>query len=110
VTRYVQPFFFGCEADDPMNATGFASDSLPFGVKLQSIFGSDIGHFDVIDMENVVTEAFEPVERGTIAASDFRDFVFANGVRLHGSMNADFFVGTAVEQAAASVLSSAHAA
>ena len=35
---------------------------------------------------------------------DFRDFAFANAVRLHGGMNPDFFVGTVVEKEAAEVL------
>jgi hypothetical protein len=87
-----------------MNATAFATDMLPFGTKLQAIFGSDIGHFDVPDMEAVLKEAYEPVEHGTISEADFRDFVFANGVRLHGSVNPKFFEGTGIEKEAAKVL------
>jgi len=30
---------------------------------------------------------------------DFRDFMFANPVRLHAGMNPEFFAGTRVEQA-----------
>jgi predicted TIM-barrel fold metal-dependent hydrolase len=104
VRLFVEPFFFGCEADDAMNATAFASDVLPFDTKLQAIFGSDIGHFDVPDMETVVAEAHEPVEKGAISPEDFRDFVFANGVRLHGTVNPAFFEGTSVEKEAAAVL------
>jgi len=104
VDLFVRPFFFGCEADDSMNATAFASDVLPYGTKLQAIFGSDIGHFDVPDMERVLAEAHEPVEHGAISEADFRDFVFANGVRLHGSVNPAFFEGTAIEKEAAAVL------
>jgi hypothetical protein len=106
VDLFVRPFFFGCEADDPMNATAFATDVLPFDTKLQAIFGSDIGHFDVPDMEGVLEEAYEPVEHGAISESDFRDFVFTNGVRLHGSMNPRFFEGTVIEKQAAEVLGS----
>ena len=32
-----------------------------------------------------------------LSQDDFRDFVFANPVRLWTSMNPDFFAGTAVE-------------
>jgi hypothetical protein len=39
------------------------------------------------------------VEHGLIGENDFRDFVFANPVRLWTSMNPDFFKGTVVEPA-----------
>ena len=39
-----------------------------------------------------------------ISESDFRDFVFANPVRLWAANNPDFFKGTAVEQEARAVL------
>ena len=37
-------------------------------------------------------------------ADDFRDFSFANTVRLFGGTNPRFFEGTAVQDAAAAVL------
>jgi hypothetical protein len=45
-----------------------------------------------------VPEAWEFVERGLIAADDFRDFMFVNPVQLHAGMNPDFFVGTRIEK------------
>ena len=45
---------------------------------------SDIGHWDVIDMASVLAEAHELVERETVTPADFRDFTFANAVRLYG--------------------------
>ena len=39
---------FGCEAGDRMNAAAFGRNN-PFGAKLNGIFSSDIGHFDVIE-------------------------------------------------------------
>jgi predicted TIM-barrel fold metal-dependent hydrolase len=90
-------FYFGCEADDPMNAWAFNSRVNPYGARLNAIFSSDIGHWDVPDMTEVAEEAYELVERGVIAEEDFRDFVFANPVRLWTAMNPDFFKGTAVE-------------
>ena len=74
------------------------------GARLNALFGSDIGHFDVPDMLEVLPEAFELVEDGLITAQDFRDFTFANAVRLWGAGNSGFFRGTTVEQAAAAVL------
>jgi hypothetical protein len=44
------------------------------------------------------------VEDGLITADDFRDFTFANAVRLWGMQNPDFFKGTAVARQAAEVL------
>jgi len=101
---FVTPFFFGCEADDPANAWAFAPGANPLGARLNAIFGSDIGHFDVPEMRDVLPEAHELVENGRIAAADFRDFVFANAVRLWGAQNPKFFEGTAVAKAAAAVL------
>ena len=61
------------------------------------MFSSDIGHWDVADMDRVVPEAFEMVEDGVMNEEDFRDFVFGNPVRMLTSLNPDFFEGTAVE-------------
>ena len=43
-------FYFGCEADDRMNAIAFQTKINRFGQRLHAIFSSDIGHFDVPDM------------------------------------------------------------
>lgn len=59
---------------------------------------------DVTDMASVVAEAHELVDDGLMTADDFRDFAFANTVRLLGGMNPQFFDGTAVEAEAAAVL------
>lgn len=103
-TRFVPHFFFGCEGDDRMAAAAFDSRLNPFGVRLGAMLGSDIGHFDVEDMRDVLVEAHETVDEGLMTDDDFRDFAFANAVRLHGGMNPEFFAGTVVEAAAAEVL------
>src|SRR5438552_11123278 len=100
---YANPFYFGCEADDRMNATAFGKGN-PFGAKLNAIFSSDIGHFDVIDFRDPLPQAHELVEKGLITDDDFRDFVFANSVRLWGTQNPRFFEGTRVAKEAAAVL------
>ncbi len=102
--RYTARLFFGCEADDRANALAFDTRLTPFGTRFKAVFGSDIGHFDVPDMTRVVEEAFELREAGLLGADDFRDFSFANAVRLHGGMNPRFFEGTAVAAAARAVL------
>ena len=89
------PFYFGCEADDRMNAQAFGKTN-PFGVKLNAIYSSDIGHFDVIDMRDPLGEAHELVDHGFITNDNFRDFVFGNTVRLWGTQNPNFFDGTRV--------------
>jgi len=101
---FVPRFYFGCEADDPINAWAFNRRANPLGARLNALFSSDIGHFDVPDMADVVPEAYELVEHGLIGDDDFRDFMFTNAVRFWGEVNPDFFKGTVVEKAAASVL------
>ena len=101
---FVPRYYFGCEADDPANAWAFNTSANPMRARLNAFFSSDIGHFDVPDMTDVVPEAYELVEHGLINDGDFRDFVFANAVRFWGEVNPDFFKGTVVEKQAAEVL------
>ncbi|PYM92171.1 MAG: amidohydrolase [Candidatus Rokuibacteriota bacterium] len=101
---YVKRFYFGCEADDPINAWAFDRKANPGKARLNAFFSSDIGHFDVPDMTDVVPEAYELVEHGLLNDDDFRDFVFTNAVRFWGEVNPDFFKGTVVEKQAAEVL------
>jgi hypothetical protein len=100
---YATPFYFGCEADDRTNAWAFSRNN-PFGAKLNAIYSSDIGHFDVIDMRDPLPEAYELVEDGLITTDNFRDFTFANAVHLWGTQNPRFFEGTAVAKATAEEL------
>jgi predicted TIM-barrel fold metal-dependent hydrolase len=103
VDLYARPYYFGCEADDRMNVTAFGRAN-PFGARINAIFSSDIGHFDVPDMLSPVPEAYELVEDELITESDFRDFTFANAVRLWGQQNPRFFDGTRVAKEAAALL------
>ena len=98
--RFIPNFFFGCEADDPMNAAAFNPKMLPFGAKIGAMLSSDIGHWDVIDMRDVVEEAYEMVEDGLMTADDFRDFTFNNPLRFFTDLNPAFFDGTTIEAAA----------
>jgi predicted TIM-barrel fold metal-dependent hydrolase len=98
--QFAGHLYFGCEADDVMTAWAFD----PHGNhRLKPIFSSDVGHFDVVDMTEVLAEAYELVEDGLLCEDDFRDFVFTNAATLHTSMNPDFFKGTVVEDAVATV-------
>src|SRR5437016_5492465 len=106
VDLYAKPFYFGCEADDRMNAAAFNPHN-PFGATLNALYSSDIGHFDVIDMRDPLAEAHELVEDGVISADNFRDFTFGNAVHLWGTQNPLFFEGTAVAKQAAEELAKA---
>ncbi|HKV54815.1 MAG TPA: amidohydrolase family protein [Candidatus Binataceae bacterium] len=106
---FVPNFYFGCEADDPVNAWAFRPGANPYGVRLHAIMGSDIGHFDVTDMTEVLAEAYELVERRQLDEEGLRDFVFGNPVRFWGGANPNFFKGTVVEKPAAECLAREHA-
>ena len=103
VDLYATPYYFGCEADDRTIAWAFGKTN-PFGAKLNAIYSSDIGHFDVIDMRDPLPEAYELVEDGFLSNEDFRNFTFANTVRLWGTQNPEFFAGTRVAGEAAALL------
>ena len=103
IDLYAKPYYFGCEADDRMSVAAFGRAN-PFGARINALFSSDIGHFDVPDMLSPVPEAHELVEDGLMTADDFRDFTFANAVRLWGTQNSRFFEGTRVAKEAAAVL------
>ena len=96
--QFVDHFFFGAEADDPMTAWAFRDPH-----KVHPVFSSDVSHFDVTDMTEVLHEARELVEHGMISESDFRQFTFENAARLHTALNPDFFRGTVVEGAVAAL-------
>ncbi len=104
---FAPSFYFGCEADDPINAWAFNRKLNPFGARLNAIFGSDIGHFDVPDMGEVLPEAYELVEEELITADDFRDFVFSNAYRFWTAGNPNFFNGTAIDKQVAKPAQSA---
>ncbi|MFN0089732.1 MAG: amidohydrolase family protein [Acidimicrobiales bacterium] len=94
---FVPNFYFGCEADDRMNASAFNTAANPFGAQLNALFSSDIGHFDVIHMNRVLPHAWELVVDGVMSEEQFRDFTFTNPARFWTANNPGFFAGTAVE-------------
>ena len=101
---FVPHFYFGCEADDPTAAWAFSTKVNPFQARLNAMFSSDMGHWDVPDIREVVEEAYELVEREVLTEHDFRDFMFGNAATLFG---ADFFRGTRVEADVAAFLAEA---
>lgn len=97
---FADRFWFGCEADDPSTRLAFDRDVNPFGAVLQTIFSSDIGHWDVPDMLEVLGETYEQVEHGWLDEEQFHDFTFRNAVRFYTGGNPDFFEGTTVAEEA----------
>jgi predicted TIM-barrel fold metal-dependent hydrolase len=93
---FVPNFYFGCEADDRTASFAF-SPANTFGARLNAMFSSDIGHWDVRHMDRVVASAWRLVADGVFGEQDFRDFVFTNPARLYLTNNPDFFKGTPVE-------------
>lgn len=103
IDLYAVPYYFGCEADDPSIAIAFSKTN-KFQAKLNALYSSDIGHFDVIDMREPLQEAYELVEDNIITLDDFEAFTFSNVVRLMGTQNPNFFDGTRVAKEAKAVL------
>ncbi len=97
---FVPKFYFGCEGDDRLTSLAFDSRKLPFRSRLNALYSSDLGHFDLPDMRDAAAEAYELVEKELITGDDFRDFVFSNPVQFFTALNRDFFKGTRVEEAA----------
>jgi predicted TIM-barrel fold metal-dependent hydrolase len=93
---FADHFYFGCEADDRGLVFAFHA-SIPGGVQLKPIFSSDIGHWDVPDMAETVSEAWELVEDGWLTAEQYRRFTCDNPAELLTRVNPDFFTGTSVE-------------
>jgi len=99
VDIFTRQLSFGCEADDPLNALAFNKAMLPHEARLNAMFASDIGHWDVPDVRGVLPEAWELVEEGHLTESSFAEFACGNVVRMLTSMNPAFFEGTAVAEA-----------
>jgi predicted TIM-barrel fold metal-dependent hydrolase len=97
IERLFANFYFGCEADDPLVAVAFDPRANVFGSRLKALFGSDIGHWDVVDLTAPVAEAYELVEHEVLDPEEFRAFTCSNAIELYGGMNPDFFRGTVLE-------------
>jgi predicted TIM-barrel fold metal-dependent hydrolase len=103
-TLFVDPFYFGCEAEDRMVAVAFDRRLSPVGLPLKAMLGSDIGHWDVLDATTVLGEAWRLVQAKLLTQDNLRDFAFVNPAMYHLSMNPDYFAGTVVEDAAKKLL------
>jgi hypothetical protein len=68
------------------------------------MMGSDISHWDLPDVADVLVEAHELVDHGLVDAAAFRAFTFTNPARFYTGTNPRFFEGTVVEDAVANWL------
>ena len=66
-------------------------------MKINAIYSSDVGHWDVPDLTDALAEAYGLVEQDIIGEADFKAYVFENPYKLYTEANPDFFKGTAVE-------------
>jgi predicted TIM-barrel fold metal-dependent hydrolase len=94
--RFVDSFYFGCEADDRTTAFAF-SPANQFGANLRAVLSSDISHWDVRNMNRVLPHAYELVEEGLLTPDQFAELTFRNPYRLHTAVNPGFFDGTVLE-------------
>ena len=101
---FVDPFYFGCEAEDRMVAVAFDRRLSPVGLPLKAMLGSDIGHWDVLDATTILGEAWRLVQAKLLTANNLRYFAFVNPAMFHLSMNPDYFVGTVVADDAKKLL------
>lgn len=95
--RWVDNFFFGSEADDRTVAHAFNTKANPLGVKINAIYSSDVGHWDVPDLTEALAESWDLVEAGVLTEADFQALVFDNPHRLYTEANPQFFAGTRIE-------------
>ena len=84
-----------------MNSLAFNRRLLPHGIQLNAVFASDVSHWDVPDMRDVVPEAWELVDDGHLGKDEFRAFSFSNIAEMLTASKPDFFAGTVVAGAVA---------
>jgi predicted TIM-barrel fold metal-dependent hydrolase len=97
--RWVPNFYFGNEADDRTVAAAFNTKVNPLGVKVNALWSSDSGHWDVPDITQVLSDSWKLVEEEVISEADFKALVYQNPYDFYTANNPDFFKGTAVEEA-----------
>ena len=82
-----------------MTSMAFNTKVNPFGAELKAMMGSDIAHWDVPDMAEVLEEAWEMVDHQWIDVAAFKKFTFANPVEFYTQTNPTFFDDTVVAAA-----------
>ena len=99
-----EQFYFGCEADDPLNVVAFDRRVAPIG-NVNAMFSSDIGHWDVPEMRDVVHDAWSLVTRNYMTRENFFDFAYRNVVEMLSGPNPNFFKNTVIQDDVRALLS-----
>ena len=89
----------------PDQAWAFGSRCMGGPPAAVRLFGSDVSHWDVPVMSQVLVEAYEQLEDDDLDADEVPGpSTFASAVRLHGGANPSFFDNTVLRDQAAEVL------
>ena len=80
-----------------MNPLAFNKKINTMGAELKILFSSDIGHWDVPDMNGVLHEAFESVDDGLMSETNFEAFVYGNATSMLTANNPSFFTDTVLQ-------------
>ena len=73
--RWVPNFYFGNEADDRTIVGALHPQATPFNQKVNALFSSDSGHWDVPELTEPLAETWDLVQEGAITAEDFKALV-----------------------------------
>ncbi|MDR1461639.1 MAG: amidohydrolase family protein [Azoarcus sp.] len=95
--RYIPNFYFGTEADDRTLGYAFNTRAAPLHAQVNMFYSSDIGHWDVPEINTILADTFQLVEEGIITAENFKQLVFTGPYSFYTANNPNFFKGTAVE-------------
>ena len=95
--RWVPNFYFGNEADDRTIVGALHPKATPFQQKINALYSSDSGHWDVPELTEPLAETWDLVQEGAITKEDFKALVFDNPYRFYTANRPDFFAGTQVE-------------
>ncbi|MDR2613804.1 MAG: amidohydrolase family protein [Candidatus Accumulibacter sp.] len=95
--RFVPNFYFGTEADDRTLGLAFNAKAAPLNTQVNMFWSSDLGHWDVPEINTILADTFQLVEEGIITAENFKQLVFKGPYEFYTANNPDFFKGTAVE-------------
>ena len=93
---FVPNLYFGCEADDRTAAFGF-SHANAFNATLNTMFSSDISHFDVPNFLGVLPEAHSLVTKGVLTPEQFKDFTYTTAHTFYTRTNPNFFTNTTLQ-------------
>ncbi|MDR1425230.1 MAG: amidohydrolase family protein [Azoarcus sp.] len=95
--RFIPNFYFGTEADDRTLGLAFNAKAAPLKTQVNMFYSSDIGHWDVPEINTILADTWQLVEEGVISAENFKQLVFKGPYDFYTANNPDFFTGTAVE-------------